>query len=83
MGPMQEVLLIAATFTAIAASVSGFLGFVVYPKQASAGRPKTRPTGNSRPRRRGPPPRQGIARGLFIIFAAATFVCLFFGVFLG
>ena len=63
-GPMAIVALIALA----GAVVSGVLGFVVYPA-------RTRRT-----RKHVPPPAQGMARAMFVIFAAGAFVAFFFGV---
>ena len=59
---------IVALIALAGAVVSGFLGFVVYPA-------RTRKT-----RKRRPPPAQGMARAMFVIFAAGAFVAFFFGV---
>lgn len=64
---MQSTLLIVGLLAAAGAAVSGVLGFLIHPA-------KTR-----RSKKRGPSQREGFARALFIIFAAAAFVALFLG----
>ena len=70
--PGMPAPLMIVGFVALAlALVSGVLGFVVY--LAS-----TRRRG-----RKHPPPVQGLARAMFVIFAAGAFVIFFFGMAMG
>ena len=74
---MAQTFLIVAAVAGVGAVISGLLGFVLYPAQTAA---KRRAGGSNK--KTPPPPRQGLARALFVIFAATTFLGLFFGLLL-
>ena len=85
MAIMREVTLIFAAASTLAALVAGFLGFVYYParaKRAAGHERAVRRRGGKRGRGRHRhdselPPNQGMARALFIVFAAMAFLCGF------
>ena len=70
---MGTVFLIATAVSILAAVVAGVLGFVVYPRRLAHVR-KGQKKAHSPVR-----DQQGLARALFIVFAAAAFTCGFFG----
>ena len=70
---MGTVFTIAAGISVIGALIAGVLGFVVYPKQLAHVR-KGQKKAHSPVR-----DKQGLARAMFIVFAAAAFTCGFFG----
>ena len=73
---MRDVLFYVGMVALAGALISGLLGFLVYPAQTR------RRAGALQKKKLPPPPRQGLARAMFIIFASAAFVCLFFGTFI-
>ncbi len=83
---MRDAMLIIAAICAVAAIVSGVLGFLIFPRlvarQAGHERAVHRRSGHKQAggshvskELRG----QGLSRAMFIIFAAAAFVSGFFG----
>ena len=70
---MRDTFFWVAMIALVVAAVSGVLGFVVYPATTK---------GRGHKKRKAPPPKQGLARSIFIISAAAALMCLFFGLFL-
>ena len=72
---MKSMFLIVAVIGILLSAVSGVMGFLVYPARSKA---KRRATGKKVP----PPPRQGFWRAMFVIFIAAAFAGLFFGLLL-
>ena len=72
---MRSTFLTVAAVAFVGVLITGLMGFVLYPSQVKA---KRRATGKKQP----PPPRQGLARSLFVICLAALLACLFFGLLL-
>ena len=68
---------IVAGISAVAAAVCGVLGFVILPKRNP--KPRVRRRGRGKAAAAGP---TGLARSLFIVFAAGAFVAGFFGMFM-
>lgn len=67
---MREPFLWIAMICLAGMAVSGFFGFLYYP------------TITRKHKRKAPPPRQGLARAFFIVFAGGALLGLFFGLLL-